>query len=112
MNSTHNQILQAYQPGSGYQSYYANQIYQPSTQDNTAVVSYTTAENTFAMAEYIAFCDKLTYALAQQAMSNTAMLATAEAHFSQIAPSGSDQYHAILQAYTKLAIAKFTGGAF
>lgn len=68
------------------------------------------AEITYALAENAAFTDRLKAALAKQAMDNTAALATVEAYYNQIAPSGREEFRLIVQTYARLALMQIVGG--
>ncbi len=69
------------------------------------------AETSLALAEHASLQMQLYTALTQQIMSNTAALAASEEYFSQITPSGREDYRFIVQAYSRLAMkAVWTGG--
>ena len=72
--------------------------------------TYALAERTYAAAELSAMRSKLRGALASQAMNNVAMLAAAEAHFSQIAPGGREEYRLITRAYAYTVARELMGG--
>ena len=69
------------------------------------------AEITYALAENAAFTDRLKAALAKQVMDNTAALATVEAYYNQIAPSGREEFRLIVQTYARLALMQIVGGS-
>ena len=43
-------------------------------------------------------------------MDNTAALATVEAYYNQIAPSGREEFRLIVQTYARLALMQIVGG--
>ena len=75
--------------------------YYPATRsdDSTAII-----ERLCASAEVTAVRDNLRCALAQQAMSNTALLVTAEEHCNKVAPGGKAEYRNITKAYAGRAL--------
>lgn len=93
------------------QTMFSGNSYAPAYQDKgvneTAII---TAEASYALAEQAAFRDKLFSALTKQVLDNTAALATSEAYYNQIAPSGREEYRFILQAYARLAMEAVWGG--
>lgn len=68
------------------------------------------AETSLALAEHTVLQMQLHTALTQQVMSNTAALAASEEYFCQIAPSGRDAYHFIVEAYSRLEMKAIWGG--
>lgn len=85
-------------------------IIVPIISEERARKAYGLAESIYSLAEISAFRDKLHAALAKQAMDNTAMLATVEANYLQIAPGGRDEYRLIVQMYARFAISEMIGG--
>ena len=64
----------------------------------------------YALAEADAFRDMLRAAAAKQVIDNTAILAAVVEHYSQIAPSASNEYHQIIEAYVKTSMGHIFGG--
>ena len=71
---------------------------------------YLSPDNVYALAELDVFRANLRAALARQVMSNTAMLAAAEAFCREYAPEGSEEYHNILRAYAYREVMEIVGG--
>ena len=64
----------------------------------------------YALAEADAFRDMLRAAATKQILDNTVILAAVGEHYSQIAPSASNKYRSIIEAYVKASMGHIFGG--